>query len=444
MPKRMVFLSIPGLRTKDVSAMPNLGKLSAGGEIADLVPSFPCVTCPVQANMTTGKLPNQHGVVANGLYCRKKHRVEMWTSPNDCIESPQIWDAIRQGRSSPQAASWFLLHSKGSKADYVCTPAPIHNPDGTESLWCYTRPRDMYGELRNKFGHFPLKNFWGPMASSDSSVWIADSALWAAKEYRPDFFMIYLPHLDYAAQKSGPDSEAAARAVAELDVVIGKLADGIKGVFGDDIVWIVAGEYAISSVDHVAYPNRMLREAGLLKVRIEEDGEHLDLVDSQAWAMVDHQFSHVFVKGADKQVISKIVDIFQNEKGIANVLAGEKITDYGLGHSRSGEVVLISTPDSWQAYYWWFCDETAPRFAWNVDIHNKPGYDPIELFFDLNIGAIPLNADLIRGSHGAPALGDSHPSTIVVSVPGLLSGPVLSDTDVFDVVLRHFGIGSAE
>jgi predicted AlkP superfamily pyrophosphatase or phosphodiesterase len=83
MAEHVVLLSIPGLREKDVAAMPNLRELTAGGEIADLVPSFPCVTCPVQANMTTGKLPAAHGVVANGFYWRDRRRVEMWTSPND-------------------------------------------------------------------------------------------------------------------------------------------------------------------------------------------------------------------------------------------------------------------------------------------------------------------------------------------------------------------------
>ena len=101
--------------------------------------------------------------------------------------------------------------SKGCGADYICMPAPIHNPDGSESLWCYTKPAELYGALRDTFGHFPLMNFWGPMANIKSTAWIADSAGWAMQQYRPNFFYIYLPHLDYAAQKTGPDSPAAPR-----------------------------------------------------------------------------------------------------------------------------------------------------------------------------------------------------------------------------------------
>ena len=209
MHQHVVLLSIPGLRERDLSSMPNLSRLALGGGYASLVPSFPAVTCPVQANMMTGKLPREHGVVANGFYWRDQRRVEMWTAWNDCIQRPQIWDILHDRDRSITSAVWFALHSSGCGADYLCTPAPIHNPDGSESLWCDTRPEMMYAELEPKLGHFPLQHFWGPLAGIQSTAWIVASAIHAAEKYRPNFFYIYLPHLDYAAQKVGPDSPAA-------------------------------------------------------------------------------------------------------------------------------------------------------------------------------------------------------------------------------------------
>jgi predicted AlkP superfamily pyrophosphatase or phosphodiesterase len=215
--EHVILLSIPGLREKDVAGMSNLRELLAGGEIADLVPSFPCVTCPVQANLTTGTLPREHGVVANGFYWRQRHEVEMWTSPSSCIERPQVWDLLREQKPGSTSAVWFPLHSKECGADYVCTPAPIHNPDGSESLWCYTRPGDLYGTLRDELGHFPLHHFWGPMANVKATDWIVDSAIHAVRAWRPNFFYAYLPALDYAPQRNGPESDEAQKAVAELD-----------------------------------------------------------------------------------------------------------------------------------------------------------------------------------------------------------------------------------
>ncbi|MGE0610122.1 MAG: alkaline phosphatase family protein [Pirellulales bacterium] len=444
MPEFVVLLSIPGLRKQDLSAMPNLRALAAGGGQATLGPGFPCVTCPVQANMTTGKTPREHGVVANGFYDRDKRQVEMWTAWNECILQPQIWDLLHQRDPEITSAVWFPLHSKGCGADYICTPAPIHNPDGSESLWCYTRPTELYGELRDKLGHFPLMNFWGPMANIKSTDWIVQSAVLAAKAWRPNFFYIYLPHLDYAAQRSGPDSAQARTAVEELDDTIGKLLAGFHEAYAGAApgrptpLWLVASEYAILPVDHVLYPNRILREAGLLSVR-EDQGEQLDFAASQAWALVDHQFSHIFVRNADAATIERAASLFRGQPGVAEVLVGDERSRYGLDHARSGEIVLISTPNSWQAYYWWFDDSLAPAYARTVDIHRKPGYDPVELHFDLATRAIPLDPSLVRGSHGAPALDESQRGIILSSEPDVLSSPTLADIDVCELVLRRFG-----
>jgi hypothetical protein len=437
----VIFLSVPGLRSQDLAAMPNLSRLTSGGDRATLVPSFPCVTWPVQANMLTGKLPREHGVVANGFYWRDKREVEMWTAWNEKIQQPQLWDLLHQKDPAITSAVWFPMLSKGCGADYICMPAPIHNPDGSESLWCYTKPVEMYGTLRDTFGHFPLMNFWGPLANIKSTAWIADSAGWAMQQHRPSFFYIYLPHLDYAAQKTGPDGPAALKAVGELDVVLGKLAASAEQAYGgQEVTWLVASEYVITPVDHVTYPNRMLREGGLLSVKSDASGgELIDFEHSAAWALVDHQFSHVFVKDRDAAIIGRVVDRFRGQAGFAQVLAGDDRRQYALDHERAGDVVLISSANSWQAYYYWQHDERAPKFARTVDIHNKPGYDPVELHFDMATKSIPLDATLVKGSHGAPALTNNQRGVLLSSRKGMLASATHADTDVCQIVLKQFG-----
>ncbi len=454
MSDHVVLLSIPGLRSQDLAAMPNLSLLTAGGDRAALVPSFPAVTWTVQANMLTGKLPAEHGVIANGFYWRDTHEVEMWTAWNEKIQQPQIWDLLHRhaardsvardsvaGNHQLTSAVWFPMLSKGSGADYICMPKPVHNPDGSESLWCYTRPVELYGTLRDTFGHFPLMNFWGPMAGIKSTAWIADTAGWAMQQYKPNFFYIYLPQLDYAAQKSGPDSPAALKAVVELDEVIGRLAaSGAAAYEGQNLVWLAASEYVITPVDHVAYPNRMLREAGLLSVNSDGTGELIDFAGTPAWALADHQFSHVFVKDRDAATIGRVVDLFRGKPGIAEVLAGSERDKYALSHERAGDVVLVSTANSWQAYYYWLDDANAPKFARTVDIHNKPGYDPVELHFDMATKSIPLDATLVKGSHGAPATTEAQHGVLLSSQRGMFVERPMADTDVCDLVLRQFGI----
>lgn len=415
--------------------MPNLMSLfTHGSPPLTLSHSFPAVTWPAQATMLTGKTADQHGVVANGFYWRDKQQVEMWTAWNEVIHQPQIWDELKQRDIS--TAAWFPMLSKGCNADYVCMPAPIHQPDGSEDLWCYTKPQDFYGTLLEKYEHFPLKHFWGPLANIKSTQWIADSAVETAETYRPQFFYVYLPHLDYAAQKFGPDSTQALSAVKELDGVIGKMAKAMQAAYSnsDGVDWIAASEYEITAVDHVSYPNRLLRSSGLLQVLEKEDGEHLDLSASQAWAMVDHQFSHVFVRDRDKKTIEKITELFNDVPGIDQVLTESQRGN--LDHPRSGDVILASSANSWQAYYWWDDDAKAPAFATTVDIHKKPGYDPVELFFDFEKMQVPLDAELIKGSHGYNWEPEQSQGVLLTTLS--VEETHISDTAVFDLVMKHF------
>jgi len=243
MPEYVVLLSVPGLRGEDIARMPRLSGLTRDGDRAELAPTFPAVTCSVQANMTTGLPPSEHGVIANGFYWQDRREVEMWTSPNDCILRPQLWDILHKNDPRTTSAVWFPLHCKHCGADYVCTPAPVHNPDGSESLWCYTKPELLYGELIAEFGHFPLQHFWGPLANIKSTAWIASSAIRAAERWRPNFFYVYLPHLDYAAQKFGPDSPQALQSIVELDAEIGRMIDGFAAAYQSiEPLWLAASE----------------------------------------------------------------------------------------------------------------------------------------------------------------------------------------------------------
>ena len=426
----VVLLSIPGLREADLSHMPRLSGLVQTVRPCD--PVFPALTCPSQVSLTTGATPREHGVVANGFYWRDRGEVEMWTAWNHVLERPQIWQTIEEANADYRTMAWFPLLVKGAKADFICTPAPIHNPDGSESLWCYTQPEQMYGELRDQLGHFPLHKFWGPLAGIEGSDWIVDSAVIAARRFAPHISVIYLPHLDYRAQSHGPNSPEHAAACGELDAAIGRLVEGWDAVDHDRPTWLVAGEYAISPVERVAYPNRVLREAGYLSPREEEDGEHLDPAAQRAWALCDHQVAHVFVR--DPADVVAVADLLAAQPEIDHVLTGGQRG--ALDHPRSGEVVAVAAPDAWLAYYWWLDDERAPGFARTVDIHRKPGYDPAEMFLVPGTRQTPLDATLVRGSHGR----DDVPTLLACSEADWLPHERYAQTDVAKLLLGHFGL----
>ncbi|HWL93856.1 MAG TPA: alkaline phosphatase family protein [Phycisphaerae bacterium] len=429
--QHVILVSMPGLRRRDLEYMPRLREIADKGALRDFVPGFPCVTSSVQAAMYTGGAPSEHGIIGNGFYHRDRDAVELWVGRNGLVQGDQIWDTLAaRGITS---VAWHAQNIKESPATHIITPEPRHLPDGRIELWCYSKPEGLYEKLLRDLGHFPLMNYWGPMNSMKSTEWIVNAALWLLQRERPRFNFIYFPHLDYAAQKFGPDSEQQIAACREADEQIGRLIDGVAGIGVTDVAFIFVGEYAITEVSRVMYPNRMLRDAGLLRVDRRPDGEHLLTAESLAFAVVDHQFAHVYVQ--DHTDIDAVSGIFEGLDGIAQVLVGPERGP--LNHPRSGEVVLVCEPDTWLAYYWWLDDDFAPAFARTVDIHAKPGYDPVEMFIDLPTKQTPLDATLIKGSHGAPAESPDQLPAIIASLPDLLpASDSIPDFEIRAIVER--------
>ncbi|MFM7207450.1 MAG: alkaline phosphatase family protein [Planctomycetaceae bacterium] len=448
----VLVLSVPGLRAVDLARMPVLAGLAAAGRCLPLAPGFPAVTCPVQATLTTGAPPAAHGIVANGLFDRRSQHLEMWISPDSVHRVPRLWERVKATRPEVRTAAWFLLQSKHAAADLVCLPAPTHNADGSETMWCHTNPEPLYASLRETLGEFPLHRFWGPVAGIESSRWIARSFVEASRPAPPHLAFVYLPHLDYAAQRTGPDSPQAHAACGELDAEIGTLIADFGGLVGcDDLTVLVAGEYAIRPVAHALHPNRVLREAGLLAVRETGEGEILDVGASRAWTLADHQIGHVFLR--DPADAAAVADLFRGRAGVGRVLHGDELAAAGLvspgqarDESRCGDLVIESTLDSWQTYCYWLDDARAPTFARTIDIHRKPGYDPLELHLDrtrLPQIAIPLDPSLVKGSHGAVDPANPCETILIASQPDVTSANAVTMAEVAGLVERLFGVAGA-
>jgi predicted AlkP superfamily pyrophosphatase or phosphodiesterase len=439
----LIFVSVPGLRARDISQAdtPHLFALANKGSLWEITPTFPCVTSCVQASMWTGRPPGEHGVIANGFYQRDRRSVEFWIGRNGVIRGRQIWEELRnRGITS---AVWHAQNIKDAAADFIVTPEPIHEPDGTTRLWCYSKPDGLYQQMLDMgLGHFPLQHYWGPLANIESTRWILKAATWLMERHAPRFHWVYVPHLDYAAQKFGPNSAQAAAAVRELDADLGAWFERVWDSLGRAARILVVSEYAMTDVSGVLFPNRILREAGLLRVQCGAAGEHLDIKTCPAFAMVDHQLAHLYVTGEDaaerSRLTAGVAELFRGRPGIAGAYAADERKILGLNHERAGDVILVSDNSHWFAYYWWLDDQAAPAFAKTVDIHRKPGYDPVELFFDPVAKGIPLNAALVKGSHGAPAALADQKAAAIASWP-IDRLVVARDTDLFRLCLDAAG-----
>jgi predicted AlkP superfamily pyrophosphatase or phosphodiesterase len=319
----------------------------------------------------------------------------------------------------------------------------------------YAEPPALREELNGKLGQFPLFNFWGPNADIRSSRWIADSAMHVYDKYQPTLTLVYLPHLDYNLQRLGPDDPAIRGDLRAIDDVCGELIEHFEK---DGARVIVLSEYGMTEVTGPVHINRILRAAGLIRIKPELGHEMLDPGASDAFAVADHQLAHVYVK--DPARIPEVRTLLEAVDGIEMVLDEEGKRAHGLDHPRSGELVAVSRPERWFSYYFWFDNDRAPDYARTVDIHRKPGYDPAELFVDpairlpvLKVGAtlakkklgfrylmdvVPLDGSLVRGSHGRLTDRVEEGPIFLTNRPDLLpgEGPVAA-TDVKELILAH-------
>jgi predicted AlkP superfamily pyrophosphatase or phosphodiesterase len=263
-----------------------------------------------------------------------------------------------------------------------------------------------------------------------------------------------LPHLDYGLQKLGPNHPEISQHLRAVDAVCGEL---IAHVRRDGARVIVHSEYGITDVSGPVHVNRALREAGLLRVREERGLELLDPGASPAFAVADHQIAHVYVRQPER--VAEVKALLERLDGVECVLDAEGKRGFALDHERSGELVALSRGDRWFTYYYWLDDARAPDFARTVEIHKKPGYDPVELFVDpqlllpkariaakllrkalgfrMLMDVIPLDATLVRGSHGRLTDRTEQGPVCISSQPELLGAEAIAATEFKQLVLNH-------
>jgi predicted AlkP superfamily pyrophosphatase or phosphodiesterase len=452
MPEKTVVLCTVALTPELLGeATPRLKSFADRGAMVPLGGVTPAVTATVQSTYLTGLPPSGHGAVGNGWLFRDTMEVRLWQQSNRLVQAPKVWEAA-PGVTCANLSWWFAMYSS---ADVTVTPRPMYPADGRKIPDCYTKPGDLRDALQAELGQFPLFKFWGPAASIDSTRWLAEAAKRVESRYDPGLTLVYLPHLDYGLQKKGPvgvDDE-----LRELDEVAGDLI-AFYEQRGARV--IVLSEYGIVPVSRPVHPNRALRAAGLIAYRIELGREVIDIGGSEAFAVADHQIAHVYVR--DPARVGEVREVLEGLDGVGEVLDEAGKRDYGLDHDRSGELVLIAEPEAWFTYYYWEDDALAPDYARTVDIHRKPGYDPVELFLDpairvppLALGSrlvrkklgfrtlmdvIPLDATLVKGSHGRIPDDPAKGPLLMTNQADLIEDGGLAATGVHDLILRHLGV----
>lgn len=359
---------------------------------------YPALTCPVQAGFRTAAKPDSHGMVANGHYVRELRRPMFWEQSVALVEGPRIWDAFRANGGT--VGMMFWQQSLGEQVDLILSPQPIHKHHGGMIENCYAQPAGLYNTISAKLGRgFKLRDYWGPLAHPRVGDWIADAAavVMDDESLSPDLLLTYLPTLDYDLQRYGPKDSRCDRSWKAVEQQLKRLCNAAERNQYDVLVF---GDYAIGNARTPIYPNKGLRQAGHLLMREVKGNLYPDYWASNAFAVVDHELAHVYVN--DARQLFAVRSCLEQVNGLRVLSVDEQSH---LAHRSCGDLVLEADAGCWLAYPWWDNAREAPDYAAHVDIHNKPGYDPAELFW----GRLPVHtctdATRMAGSHGRTGPG---------------------------------------
>ena len=393
--KRLLVVEVAGLGHGFLQAQAG-GDTWRGLTFRPVASVFPAVTCTVQATMRTALLPSRHGMVANGVWLRNLRRASFWEQSSGLVEGERIWQSFRQG--GRRVGMLFWQQSLGEDVDVLLSPWPVHKHGGGLVDTTHSKPAGLYDELCQRIGRrFKLMHYWGPLASAAASDWIARATVEVmGLDLAPDLLFTYLPHLDYSLQRHPATDRRNTQAFGQLRDCLALLHNAAER-HGYDL--LVFGDYAIGPAQQVRFPNRVLRAKGLLETRPVKRECHVNLHESAAFAMVDHEVAHVYVRDPARQ--AEVETALRTLGDDVDVLSGERLAAAGIAHPNCGEIVLAGKPGTWFAYPWWDDAAEAPGYAAHVDIHNKPGYDPAELFFGWHPFVVSLDPTRVKGTHGA-------------------------------------------
>lgn len=442
--KKTVVIDVVGLSSNLIGEYtPFLKEYLKKHHLNRIKPMLPAVTTAVQSTYLTGKSPSEHGIVGNGWYDRTDAEVKFWKQSNKLVQQEKIWDRAKALDPVFTCANMFWWYNMYSNADYSVTPRPNYLADGRKIPDCYSHPASLRDVLQEKLGQFPLFHYWGPGADIKSSRWIAEASKLTDGLYDPTLTLIYLPHLDYCLQKFGHDLNKISKDLNEIDELVKDLVQFYENK-GASV--IILSEYGIVPISKPIHINRILRQKQLLQIRLERGLELLDAGASKAFAVADHQLAHIYIN--DPAVKENVRAALKEIPGIALILDEKSKSAYGIDHERSGDLILVAEADNWFTYYFWLDDALAPDYARCVDIHKKPGYDPVEMFMTSKgraaykllrkkaalryvMDVVPLDASLIKGSHGSVNVPEAfHP----VLINAYEASAALEATDIYDVI----------
>ena len=340
-----------------------------------MVPSFPTLTFPNFYTLATGLRPENHGIIANSMFDPEFEARFSLGSP-----------AVQEGRWWGGEPIWITAEKQGVRAACMFWP-------GSEAEIGGWRPSDW-----RKYQH--------TMPPEERVDTVLD---WLARPpaERPRLITLYFHEADSAGHRYGADAPETAAAVAQVDLALGALQDGVRRLGLEDAVnYVIVSDHGMTGVS----PDRVIALDQILDletVQVDFAGAVAGLRPRQG--TVDDLYAALSVQPTNYQV-------FRRED------LPERL--HFRSHRRIPPVVLI--PDEG-----WMVVREAPRSegARRAFLRATHGFDPALP----SMGALFIaSGPALRRGVILPPFENIHIYSLVCTLLGLHAAPNQGDTRLGD------------
>ena len=378
---RTVVLNVVGLTPGIVrsAAAPNLARWAAGAALTRIRPAFPAVTCTAQSDYLTGRYPTSHGIVGNGWYAREDAEIQFWKQSNKLVQRREDLGTREGDRAGVHLCQPLLVvqhvFDRGLQRHAA---ADVSRRRAQAPRRLHASPAICATSSSRSSATFPLFSFWGPRPRSSRREWIAESAKHVEQKFSPDAIarLSAAPRLQPAARRawrSGGGCRRAAdrRAVRRSHRLLrgawrsGRHPLGVRLVRRDD----ARAHQPRAAGAGSRHRSRRARPRSCSTPARARRSPSPTIRSRTSTSTIRPASPGPCARSRRRQAWRTCS--MPKASGAQDRPRARRRPHRDCGAEKRGSPTTTGSTT-----------QRAPDFARTVDIHRKPGYDPVELFLD--------------------------------------------------------------
>jgi predicted AlkP superfamily pyrophosphatase or phosphodiesterase len=300
--------------------VPILRQLAAEGASADaMTVSNPSITWPCHTTLITGVAPQKHGVLFNGLLVRQgpgqPPKIEPWVDKRRLVFVPTLYDIAHAAGLTTAESDWVAVTRPGTINWSFAEIPDAQSPVVREMIATGTITAEDIAGMQPGGGR--RKTVWR------DGMW-TKGAIHMLQKHKPNLLLYHTLNTDSTHHRYGPGTDPSYTALAYADRLLGDLVTAVnESGLRAKTTFIITTDHGFKSVTKFAYPNVVLKQAGLLRVA----GPSVTQCEAYAMTQGGIAFVHILDPARKAELLPRLKERFAAAEGV------DRVIDAGEAHS---------------------------------------------------------------------------------------------------------------